>query len=103
MTRPRALSLSLYAPLYALALVALALISVGSPLVVRVAIAASAWFALWIVVAALFEARITAWVHRCPRLTASRAQHDAMMAEYDADMARRRARDDAMPWIQEVR
>jgi hypothetical protein len=99
MTRPRLLYLSLYAPLAALALVALALIAVGSPAVVRVAIGASAWLALWIVVASLFEAQITAWVHRCPRLTASRAEHAAMLADYDADMARRRARDDAMPWM----
>jgi hypothetical protein len=99
MTRPRLLYLSLYAPLIALYLVAVALIAVGSPLVVRVAIGASAWLALWIVVASLFEAQITAWIYRCPRLTTSRAQHAAMMAEYDADMARRRARDDAMPWM----
>jgi len=100
MTRPRLLSLSFYAPLLALALVALALVALALVAWLPVAIAAAAWFVLWIIVAALCEAQITAWVRRCPRLTASRAEHAADMAAYEAEMARRRKRDDAMPWME---
>jgi hypothetical protein len=99
MTRPRLLNLSLYAPLAALSLVALALIAVGSPLWLPVAIAASAWLSLWFGVSALFEAQIAAWLDT-PASQARVDAHAAMLAEYDADMAQRRARDEAMEWME---
>ena len=102
MTRSALVTTTLHAPSIALTLAALILLALGVPAWLPVAIVAAAWFGLWIVAAALFEAQISAWVRRCPILTASRAQHAAMMTAYEADMARRRERDAAMEWIQEV-
>jgi hypothetical protein len=91
---------TLHVPSITLALVALALLALGLPAWLPVAIAAAAWFALWLVVAALCEAQITAWARACPIATAARDEHAADMAAYEADMARRRARDAAMPWME---
>ena len=102
MTRSALVTTSLHAPAMALTLVALALLAFGLPAWLPVALAAGAWFGLWVVCAALLEAQISAWVRACPILTARRAEHAAMMTAYEADMARRRERDAAMEWIQEV-